>query len=464
MTAPALSAAPALVDAETIRAYSAWLSKRAAIPGFDPYYSAEALRFELGEGDVLFVPGDLTVSPAPCGVLLGSARAAASLTVCGIGRDEAAACVGAIDGVRTAGEARAASAVAARAWDLLVANTFGKLVFAPVALAALEARVSHAEIVRFPGSPYEIVRAYWHNMADVAERLAGLDAHLADTRGFIGLIRELNVISLVGASRRSFYRPASPVVAKQGLEPGALWHTPPITQETSEGTRFVSGPRVGAALIGGDRYHGLLSTSVADPESLAPTRSVTTNDGLPWGRLVTARAAADERAAPWFCPPRPFDSAHFEAIRVALGRALAAARQGRNADAARSLAAAHFRFVRLHPFTSGNQSVAMGLVNAVLREAFGAGIPHLVLDHLALRLSPSAYEEIFARAVHAWLLVDENPVRRALELAARRRRLFSFLEALRAARDEEIAGLVAAREADARLALLFPPRPDVRTE
>jgi hypothetical protein len=105
---------------------------------------------------------------------------------------------------------------------------------------------------------------------------------------------------------------------------------------------------------------------------------------------------------------------------------------------------------------SGNQSVAMGLVNAVLRDAFGAGIPHLVLDHLALRLSLPAYEGAFARAVRCWLLVDESPVRRALELAGRRRRVFAFLEALRAARPEEIAGLIAARSADAELALLAP--------
>jgi hypothetical protein len=293
-------------------------------------------------------------------------------------------------------------------------------------------------------------------MADVAERLAGIDALVADERGFVGLLRELNVISLLGASRQSFYRPASPVVAKEGLEPGALWLTPSVTEETGDGVRFVSGPRVGATLIGGERFQGLLSRSLADPGSLAAARSVTTDDGLSWGRVVTARADTDEHAAPWFCPPRPFGAPHFEAIRSALARSREAAREGRKADVVRSLASAHFRFVRLHPFVSGNQSVAMGLVNAVLRDTFGAGIPHLVLDHLALRLSLSAYEEVFSRAVQAWLLVDESKVRRALELSARRRRVFSFLEALGASRAEEVARLIASREADARLALLDP--------
>src|SRR3954471_23997216 len=116
------SGAP-LVDGDTVRAYAAWLSARAAVPGFDPYYAQEALRFELGGGDVLVGPGDVTVSPAPCGVLLASARAAASLTICGIGPKDAAACFGAIDGARTTAEARAAASVAPASWELLVAHT-----------------------------------------------------------------------------------------------------------------------------------------------------------------------------------------------------------------------------------------------------------------------------------------------------------------------------------------------------
>src|SRR5262249_36995977 len=126
-----------LVDGPTMRAYTAWLSARAAVPGFDPYYAEEALRFELTDGDLLVGPGDVTVSPAPCGVPLASPRAAASLTVCGIGPKDAAACFGAIDGARTTAEARAAARVDPRAWELLVAHTFGKLLFAPMALAEL---------------------------------------------------------------------------------------------------------------------------------------------------------------------------------------------------------------------------------------------------------------------------------------------------------------------------------------
>ena len=141
---------------------------------------------------------------------------------------------------------------------------------------------------------------------------------------------------------------------------------------------------------------------------------------------------------------------------MALSRARAAARERRLDDAVRCAGSVHWRLVRLHPFMSGNQSVAMALVNGVLREASGAGLPHLVLDHLALRLALPAYEEVFVRAFRAWLVKDESPVRRALELATRRRRLFAFLETLRHVPEERVATLVDERRADAALAFLTP--------
>jgi hypothetical protein len=432
--------------------YADWLSS-ASTTSFDPYYSEQTLRFAPRDGDVLVGPGDVTARPASCGVLLESARAGASLTVCGIDRATALACFGALDGVRTVAEARAASGAGTAAWELFVARTFGTFSFAPLVLSDLERRVSHAEIVRFPGSPYEIVREYWDNMGDVRARIDAADDVVSTVERFSTFLCELNVVAHVGASGESFYRPASPVVGKDGTAPGVFWQTPSVTEETPEGVRFVSGPRVGAAPIGGERFQGLLAQSVADQASLAPARELEEN-GEKWGRVVTARADTDEHAAPWFCPPRPFSDAHLAAIRVALAAAREAARTGRRAEGVRCAASVHWRLVRLHPFTSGNQSVAMSLVNGVLREACGAGLPHLVLDHLALRLTLSAYESVFERAVDAWLLADENPVRRAFELAARRRRLFAFLESLATVPEGDLPGFLADRSADAALAFL----------
>jgi hypothetical protein len=451
MTTPPPAAAEGL-DRETLRAYESWLA-RTTPASFDPYYSQEILRFGVRDEDVLVGPGDVAARPASCGSLLESARAGVSTTVCGIDPKSALACFAALDGAHTVSRAREASGVPASTWELFIAGTFGSLSFAPLVLADLERRVSYSELVRFPGSPYELVREYWENMSDVRARLDAAGDSFADIRRFAALLQELNALAHVGASGRSFYRPASPVVAKGGAAPGTFWLAASVTEETPGGTRFVSGPRVGAALIGGDRYQALLTHSVGDVEAMADAREVS-DEGVPWGRIVTARADADEHSAPWFCPPRPFGDEHLEATRAAWVDARAAAQDGRPADAVRRVASVHWRLVRLHPFMSGNQSVAMALVNAVLRRAFGAGMPHLVLDHLALRLSLSAYERVFERAVGAWLVVDENPVRRALELATRRRRLFAFLEELRQVREDDVPALLAGRASDAALAFL----------
>ncbi len=121
------------------------------------------------------------------------------------------------------------------------------------------------------------------------------------------------------------------------------------------------------------------------------------------------------------------------------------------------MARLHWSFVRLHPFKTANQCLAMSLVNHLLWQLHGAGIPHLVLDHLALRLSRNAYERAFARALDGWLLRDPSPVRRTLELSSRKRRAFAILERLRQTRSlADAQAIVAEQEEDALLVLLEP--------
>lgn len=443
-----------VVDGATVRAYATYrrgLSRQ----GFDPYYSEEIPRFERRDDDVLVAPGDAQALAAGCGAALVSEQARARLEVCGVSETDAARVLAAIDGVRTTAEVRRVAGVDRASWERIVSVAFGRLVFSPSAVAALEARVSGTEIVRFPGSPYEIVRSYWENMADVSSCLESLSEAPRSTTEFVHLLRELHALALVGKSGRSFYRPASPILDKENAGIGEFLETESVTEETSEGTRFVSGPRVGAGLIGGALFHDLLARSAADPEALASARVVRDRSGLSWGRLVTARADGDERHAPWFCPPRPLSSSHFEALRSALSDALRGADAGAQSETVDALARFHWAFVRLHPFAFANQCVVMSLLNHVLRRVSGGGIPHQVLDHLALRLGVEGYVRVFRTAVEAWLVLDESPVRKTLELVARKRRAFDFLRALEG--ESSIAGargIVAARPGDARLVLL----------
>jgi len=454
MTIPTDVSSRPVVDEATANAYRAFLRDGGLAPALDPYYADQTVRFELRDGDVLVSPGDLLVGPAPCGALISSSSANARVDVCGIEVSEAEAIARAIDGRRSLREVRAASNVSDAAWTVFVARCFGVAVFAPSAIAFLEARVPVSEIVRFPGSPYEVVRTYWENMGAVRERLEASAGASGDWARFLSLLRELHALSLVGEDGRSFYRPASPIVAKNAAAPGELLLEPSLTEETPRGTRFVSGPRVNATLIGGEHYHTLLSERVSDPGALDAARSIEWA-GLEWGRIVTARADADEAAAPWFCPPRPLEPEHFGALARSFSLALQAVARGDRDGALSNAAAVHWAFVRLHPFRFANQCIAMSLVNHVLRRSHGSGIPHLVLDHLALRLTGAAYERAFRRAAQAWMLEEPSALRRLVELISRKRRAFALLEVLRATRSlEEARSAIERHPGDAALLCL----------
>jgi hypothetical protein len=335
--------------------------------------------------------------------------------------------------------------------------TFGLGVFAPHAVTELERRVSGSELVRFPGAPYEIVRNYWSNMADVREALGPLEASAADPRKAWGELTRLHVMALLGASGRSFYRPASRVT-RRGLTPGALWQTAAETVETLAGTRFVAGPRVHAPLLGGPGYAALLAELTGDPEATLGRRELR-DAGLAWGRIVTASAEGDPNPEPWFCPPRPITLAHATSLCEALARAVRAAERGPDEQRAAldGLADFHQRFVRLHPFRACNQALAMNIVNGVLARVAGAGMPHLVLDHVALRFAPSAYRRLFALAARQWC-VEAPPALRLGHLMRKKSAYFALVAELAKTADADAAAVLARSSPEAaRLALLELP-------
>ncbi|HEX4477719.1 MAG TPA: hypothetical protein VH142_21665 [Polyangiaceae bacterium] len=456
--------APALAS-DVAGAYREFVARRSNEPA-DPYYSEERVRFWPADDDVLVAPADLRAEPSGCGVVLASARAGAKVEVCGLSLGDAGAIVRAVDGETTARAIRTASNATDQAWSRFVEGAFGRFVFSPAAVDALERRVSFAEIVRYPGSPYEIVRAYWVNMGAVSEKLSSLGRaprdlrESSDTPTFVALLRELHVAALVGDGA-SFYLPASPIAGKGAVEPGQLLERATELEDTPSGVRIVAGARVNAEPIGGDAYQRLLAAFSGDPESLATSRHFV-DDGLSWGRIVTARADGDDRDAAWFFPPRPLEVRHFDSLRDDLRASLAAAAAGDRRRVVASLARFHQKFVRLHPFRCANQCLAMSFVNHVLRRSHGAGIPHLVLDHLALRLSPAAYAWVFAVAVDAWC-VTGSAIERHAEFASKKRRAFAFLaELARVPTFDDARHFAAARSDDARLVLLKPREPGPR--
>jgi hypothetical protein len=337
-------------------------------------------------------------------------------------------------------------------------QTFAKVVLAPKAVAALEVELPCAEIVRFPGSPYEVVRSYWRNMIAVRARLQEA-ATLPNAPELRRLLLELHELALLGedaaGARSSFYLPAS-VLGRKRPEPGRFYEVASSFERRGDDVVLTSGARVSVPLLGGEHYWQLLAESVSDPEALGRERH-TVLEGLELGRVVHARAEEEAASRPWFLPPRPLLDAHFLALAADLQRTAVAEAQRDVPGALDALAEFQYRFVRIHPLPSANQSISMCFVNAALRRLLGAGIPHLLLDQMALRFSLPAYQQLFVRAARTWSAPWPNAAERQRQLLRMRQELNGFVAELSQVGSLlEARALLADRPDSARLALLSP--------
>lgn len=430
--------------------YERWVATEARASRDDYLFAEARARFEAWDEDVVRVPGELEVHAKGGTCTVSSRQLGGGVPVEGVARSALERVLGLIDGTRTLAELRVLSGADRPALEQLVRRALGRLLFVPDAVAALEAKISGAELVRFPGAPYELVRAYWHNMAAVRR---AAETWLADfEHDPLRWLRRLHVLALLGPELATFYRPASRIT-DGGVRPGALYTTPSRRLATPSGTLLLGGPRVGVGLVGGARYQRLVATHAGDPASLEPDRELVDADGLSWGSVLHGRAVDDKEDSAWFCPPRPVRAEHFEKLFSAYRSARRAAEAGDATATVRDLARFHHRFVRLHPFRCANQSLSMNLVNGVLARSHGAGIPHLILDQLALRLDAEAYARVFALAVAEHLVTGE-PVERWRVLLARKAAAYAFIERVRAARTDDEAESFAAEAPEAARAAL----------
>jgi hypothetical protein len=426
-----------LGSAPELFAYQRWLDDETTHrDGPRDYLFAEARpRFEPRKDDVVAALPGLAVRVEDGTTLLASDVPAVRLPLPGVARPLAERVLAAIDGRRCLLEIRLQAGVEQRELASILRTAFGVVLFAPEAVTSLESRLSGVEIVRFPSAPYAIERPYWENMIAVRARV--LARHPTGTDDLVHLLRELHVIALMGESLSSFYRPPSPA-ADDLVGPGNFYTDAPRTIETERGTLYLDGPRVNVSFVGGEAYHRALYASVDDGEAGAPARQFI-EAGLDWGRVVTARSERETEPKPWFLPPRPLTIEHFDSLYAEIERAFGKGDVG-------AMARLHQKLVRLHPFRCANQSIAMNLVNAALTRTHGAGMPHFILDQLALRLRKEAYEQVFRRAVRAFAVEETDAKARFAVLADRMKMALRFVR--------EPGG---ADEAGARFALVADP-------
>jgi hypothetical protein len=445
-----------VAPAQAVEEYERWLAGSASDDAY--LYTDLRVRFDARDDDVLVQAPDLSIETTGTSVVMRTQALESGIDL-SVLAEPLRRFLDLCDGERTLGSARRDSGLAASEIDRILAGAFGTVLFSPLAVAELDQRIPASEIVRFPGSPYEIPRNYWGNMASVRNRLGALFDRSDEPLRALDELRALHVVTLLGDDGKTFYRPASRI-AEKGILPGTLWRTPSRTLETPGGTRFVEGPRVNATFLGGDVYGSLLAELAGDPDATAARREHRDADGLDWGRIVRGRAEADPDDAEWFCPPRPITIEHVESLFQSLSLALV------SGDASDPVHAADFhqKFVRLHPFRAANQSLAMNIVNDLLTQTAPVsraglttvGMPHLILDHLALRLAPDAYRRVFALATWEWTTPYDSGAERLRFYADRKRRAFSFIKRLASASDAaEARSMARAEPRDARVALLF---------
>lgn len=423
--------------------YRDWLDELDTSGPRDYLFTEKRTRFEPKREDVVVPLGALTARDHKGTTVVSCKEQGITVPVPEVSADDAQRMIDFIDGERCLLEVQLDGELAPIVIARMLRATFGVVILAPAAVKALEQRISGLEISRFPGLPYTIMRPYWANMAAVRERIPSA---VPPTGALLSLLRQLHVVTLMGERLDSFFKPASPG-ADRLVAPGALF----LDDVHLRGSLFISGPRVNAKLIGGEAYHRAVYRSVGDEGALTRTDTIE-EGGLDWGKVIVARSEREPEPGPWFCPPRPVVDGHFAALRAHL----AAAMEATSADDAIAAAAAfHWCFVRLHPFHNANQSLAMNLANAAIGRHGRAGIPHLVLDHFALRLRRAPYAELFARAVAAY--GDPGPPAARLEaLMDGNVASYRFIDAVTKHSGDDIEALIEADPRGAAFALLAP--------
>jgi hypothetical protein len=438
-----------------LHAYLRYLEQAPAPRATEDYLFYETrVRFEPRVEDVLQLVDGTEAVTTPKGSALVHPPSGARVELPGLSIDAVERLISQIDAVRPLIEIEHCAKLPQGTLERFLLATFGTLVLAPSTIEHYQTRLDVLEIVRFPATPYEVTRNYWDNMSAVRMQLERTVRLAVDLETCWKHLRSLHVLALMGADGRSFYRPSSPITGKN-VAPSALYHTDSKLLRTATTTWIVAGPRVSAPLVGGAPYHELLAHSVDDLAAVAAERTLVDESGIPWGELVVGRARGDAQAGSWFLPPRPIRDSHLQAVFHALANVEMPGTRQHREEALGSIADFHWYFIRLHPFSCANQSLAMCVVNCLLGRLGGVGIPHLVLDQLALRLDRLPYRRIFLRAVREFGVEAGSSMGRWKALREKRTLMEGFLRRVAETQDPRERALLPAQYPDEAAAALL---------
>jgi hypothetical protein len=288
-----------------------------------------------------------------------------------IARANAQQLVAAIDGRRSIAELAHHCSLDPGMVALMVQSLLGRGVEVDT-YRDLVRRIDPCEIVRYPVPGPALSRTYWSNCADARAFFESQRDALEDLDDFTRLLRQLNIIHLMGRRFDSFYisaRNAMPATPGQ-FRPGIY---------RFDHAFFQSYARSLAASHGG---------------TIGDEGDAVSADGFQWGQYFGTT----------FFYTADVDDESLEQVRGCLVDAEACVREADARGLVRALARFHQRLARLHTFPTANNVLSMTILNGYLRRAFDGVLPHLVLDIIATVVDESVYAEVLMRAVDVYLL------------------------------------------------------------
>jgi hypothetical protein len=337
----------------------------------EPRFAKGKLPFQLRDDDIPVAAGGFLVEPVEDGLVVRSPLGKVTLSDISKARFEHV--LSRIDGVRTVAQIAEGCGEPMAARSGILEPCLGVAFVLPHAVEQLEGRIGGPEISRVPRSPYSIDRDYWSNMADVRDELPAVVASADEPDAFSAGLRALHRIAVMGRDADRFYKPSS-LISDSRVEPGFLRNGP-----------------VGVDISGMSLQHLLLYERSHGRELW----NRPTLEGEPqafWGRLQIDGHARFR--APDVTPE------HLVQIAEPLIRWSQPAVNGQRVGTA-LVARFHWRFTRVHPFWCVNHSIAMNIVNFLLKQATGRILLHLDLDCFAMALPEEDYVPLFERAFRA---------------------------------------------------------------
>jgi hypothetical protein len=259
----------------------------------------------------------------------------------------------------------------------LVAALLGGPFLVTAGLDELERQLPAIELLRFPyQSRYAMPREYWENSIAVRRALDSFYARLDDFEAFSNGLRGLHRLATIGASAENYYGGA-----------GGVATVPGEFRTTSIGNRFDERRK---------RIFNHWLQLLALPYALVESGSILSTNGVP---LVRISDRGRECHHPYGRAGEQLASQVNE-IRIQLAAAWAVLPTDRSRFL-RHCALFHHAFAHAHPFGNINNSIAMNIVNDLLRRAGIGVVPHLYFDQVAYFLQPEDYVRVFERAVEA---------------------------------------------------------------